>query len=236
MSSESIDCTIEKLNNVDQTIPPWAILIVNSMKEILCQLKNTNEMISKVNNLEANVEINKNVSERLVVENQRLKNELLKLRSRVDDNEQRNRNLCLLLHGVEESDEEKTDEMVIEAINNEVGVHISINDIERSHRLGPKKTSRVLRSTSDNPRPIILRFSSFRKRDEVFRNKRKLKGKSISLSENLTKEKYTLYQEATRKLGKGKAWTVEGRILTKIGNRLIIIKSSMDIDNLVDKE
>lgn len=230
MSSVEIDDIITKLNEVDQNIPPWANLIMSSMKVILLQLKNTNEFIAKINELETTVAISKNVTDKL-------NNELSTLRARVDDNEQRNRNFCLLLHGIEElPNESKTDETVLAVINNDLGVNITIDDIERSHRLGPKNTQRILRSKHDRPRPIIFRFSSLRKRNEVFNNKRKLKGKRISLTENLTKDRYDLYQAAVKKLGKGIVWTVEGRITTKVGNRFIIITKLKDIDDILEIE
>ena len=234
MSATSVDEYITNLNNVnDAGIPPWAILLINSMKEVLCQLKNMNETMEKVNLLEADVAICKNASKKLVVENERINKELLKLKDRVDDNEQRNRNLCLLLHGVPESPNEDTDDHVLNVIQNELNIDITISEIERSHRLGVKQPQRMLRSTQEYARPIIVRFSSFRKRKEVFSNKKKLKGKRISFSENLTKARYGIYQEAVKKIGIGKVWTSEGRIMTKDGERFITIKSLKDINDLI---
>lgn len=234
MSASSVDEYIANLNAVnDAGIPPWAILLINSVKEVLCQLKNINGMMEKFELLEADVAITKNASDKLVVENDRLKDELLKLKGRVDDNEQRNRNLCLLFHGVPESPNEVTDDHVLNVIENDLNINISINDIERSHRLGTKQSQRILRSTHEYVRPIICRFSSFRKRKEVFGNKKKLKGKTISISENLTKTRYGIYQEAIKRIGMGKVWTMEGRIMTKDGERFTIINTLEDINDLI---
>ena len=65
-----------------------------------------NVLFEKVNTLES-IEICENVSNKLEAENQRLKNDISELKLRIDDNEQRNRNFCLLLHGVVESPDEK---------------------------------------------------------------------------------------------------------------------------------
>ena len=203
------------------------------MKVILNQIKNMNVLFEEVNTLESNAAICKNVSNKLEAGNQRLKNDISELKLRIDDNEQRNRNFCLLLHGVVESPDEKTDDKILEIINHDIGVHISIDDIERSRRLGARNTHRMLRSTQERPRPIIFRFSSFRKRMEVFKNKRNLKGKSISLSENLTKDRYILYQKAIQRIGKGKVWTSEGRVTTKLGNKYLTINALKDIDNIL---
>ena len=74
MSASSVDEYIANLNAVnDAGIPPWAILLINSVKEVLCQLKNINGMMEKFELLEADVAITKNASDKLVVENDRLK-------------------------------------------------------------------------------------------------------------------------------------------------------------------
>ena len=47
--------------------------------------------------------------------------------------------------------------------------HIEDNEIQGVHRLGQK------RRNNENPRPIIARFVSYKKRNEFFTNKRELK-------------------------------------------------------------
>ena len=79
-------------------------------------------------------------------------------------------------------------------------------------------------------RPIIVRFSNYRTRQNVFSEKRKLKGKSTSISENLTKKRYELYKSAMNKFGKGKVWSSDGRIMTKVNDRYLIISSVKDLD------
>ena len=51
------------------------------------------------------------VTRELKTENKQLQERLDNLSDVVDDHEQRNRNNCLLLHGVEEMDGENTDDM-----------------------------------------------------------------------------------------------------------------------------
>ena len=43
---------------------------------------------------------------KLELENVRLNDEIVKLQTRLDDDAQRNRNLCSLIHGVDESPQE----------------------------------------------------------------------------------------------------------------------------------
>ena len=56
-----------------------------------------------------------------------------------------------------------------------------------------------------------------------------LKGTGISITENLTKKRYTLYKHAVAKYGIGKIWTIEGRVTTKIDNKIFVIKSEDDL-------
>ena len=110
---------------------------------------------------------------------------------------------------------------------------MDISEIQRSHRVGAKRNNpRVTRQNKPNPRPIIVRFSNYKTRYNIFKSKKKLKGKPIAISENLTKRRYELLREATSKLGKGMAWSNEGKIITKQDNRYIIINSISDLDRL----
>ena len=59
--------------------------------------------------------------------------------------------------------------------------------IEVAHRSGVK--------TGSNPRPILVRFVSRAKRDQVLANRRRLKGKGIVIGEDLTSLD-TLFREA----------------------------------------
>ena len=104
--------------------------------------------------------------------------------------------------------------------------------IHRSHRLGPRSNQRITRSANQRRRPIIFRLTSFRKRQEIFSNKKKLKGKSISITESLTKARYDLYKKSIERLGKGACWTLEGRITTKVGNAYHIINNLDDLEEI----
>ena len=238
MASQTIDELIIGLENAakDETIPSWASLIINSSKAILMQLKNIGELENKITKLESDVAIAKRVGDQLGAENIRLNVELDELRMRIDDNEQRNRNNCLLIHGIEESPEENTDDKVVEIVNKELGVILTKDDIQRSHRLGIKISQRVTRSARVRSRPIIFRLSSYRKRHEIYSNKRNLKGKPFTITENLTKHRYDLFKQAISRLGKGRCWTVEGRITTKVGDNYHVIKSLDDLEELCRPE
>ena len=138
-----------------------------------------------------------------------------------------NRTSCLLIHGVDETADEVTDTICLDIIISHIGVEISLKDIQRSHRVGPKRQQTTRRT---KPRPIICRFSSIRKRMEVFRNKKNLKGKNILITESLTNFRYELFQKAKSKFGIRNVWTSEGRIFTKVDNNLRLISIFADLE------
>ncbi|KAB0802302.1 hypothetical protein PPYR_04488 [Photinus pyralis] len=143
-----------------------------------------------------------------------LKSDLSKTISRVDcaeekldDLEQYVRRNNLRIFGVKEAVGEDTDQIVIALIKNKLNIDISLNDLERSHRVGPK--------VSQFARPIIVKFCSYRKRAEVFGNKKLLKKTGFVIREDLTKRRYKLVQSAQEKYGKNNVWTADGKIVIK---------------------
>ena len=95
----------------------------------------------------------------------------------LDRQEQYSRRNRLLIHGIDEENQENIDEVVINVLKKEMDEE----DIDRSHCLGNRKPDK------SKPRPIIIKFSRYNVRAKIFKNKRKLKGKQISVTESLTK-------------------------------------------------
>ena len=194
------------------------------MQFIITEIVCVKDLVTRVNELESFKAVNEQVSLELKSENKRLQERLDKLSNAIDDQEQRNRNNCLLLHGVEELDGENTDDVVLKIINEKLELPIVLQNIHRSHRLSPRNASRNTRQNPTKPRAIIFRFKDFRARQSVFYNKKMLKGTDISITENLTKKRHTLYKHAVAKYGLGKIWTIEGRVTTKIDYKIFVIK------------
>ena len=116
---------------------------------------------------------------------------------------------------------ENTDGLVMNDIN--------ISDIQRTHRLGPAKKTRETRNSKTSPRPIIFKLVNFRKRMEIFLAKKRWKGKSIAITENLTSEKYKLVKSVSDHVGRGNAWSIEGRIMRKWKNNIGHINKQADV-------
>ena len=207
MDTISYNELLETFNNTrnNESIPDWASVLIDGMKAIITEFKGINEVLTKIKVLEDFKAVNETVTEYLSDDNKRLHENIKALETRIDDNEQRSRNGCLLIHGVMESERENTDDIALDIINNELGLRdLCIDNIQRSHRLGPRKkptNQRNLRSiaTTIKPRPIIIRFASYRDRQKVFLAKSNLKGKKMMITENLTQRLYSILQAAVMK-------------------------------------
>ena len=150
-------------------------------------------------------------------ENAQLKRRVEELEMKVDRADQYSRRNCLRVAGIPETEGESVDEKVLEMAT-AVEADISINDIDRSHRLGK------LRRTSEQsakPRDIIIKFTSYRARQELLKNKSKLRSKgfnNVYVNENLTALRDNIFYEA-RKLARDRlitsAWTSDGAIIVK---------------------
>jgi hypothetical protein len=218
MSASILENLLSKLNNVnDPNIPPWALIIVECFKGLINVFHEFTTKNDELNNLKS--------------ENATLLDEINVLKLRVDDNEQRSRNSCLLIHGIEEKPNEDTDTLIKEVFQNELGITVLDDDIQRSHRLGPvRNNSRNTRSNVVKPRPIICRFLKLSTRKKIYSNKRQLKGQPIMITENLTATRYKIFQAALLKFGRRSSWTNDGRILTKVNNKIIAINTIEELN------
>ncbi|KAJ4448744.1 hypothetical protein ANN_00135 [Periplaneta americana] len=133
-----------------------------------------------VSELQRSIDFNSEVIQDLKQTIEQRDRKIGELERKVDDLEQYQRRQCVRIFGIEEEVGENTDKLVVELATN-IGVELKVEDIDRSHRVG--------RTTSDGrPRPIIVKFCSYRKRSEVFFNKKRLKGSGMTLREDLTKK------------------------------------------------
>ena len=141
------------------------------------------------------------------------------LSSEIDELEQYSRRNCLTLHGVNESNDENTNEIKIKTFSEELGVKIKEDDIDTSHRLGKPKRK------DSKPRPIIVKFARYAVRREIFINKRNLKGKRLLITESLTSSRMQLLGDAQTKYGIRNVWTSDGRVMVKENDKIFLYKS-----------
>ena len=70
----------------------------------------------------------------------------------LDRQEQNSRRNCLLIHGIDEENQENTDEVVINVLKKEMDEETTHLHVDRSHRLGNRKLGKR------KPQPIIFKF------------------------------------------------------------------------------
>ena len=74
-----------------------------------------------------------------------------------------------------------TDQEIINIVKNDLEEEITIHDIDRTHRLRKQKLD------NNAPRPIIVKLKRYSVCHRFFKTKKKLKGKTVSIAESLTK-------------------------------------------------
>ena len=137
------------------------------------------------------------------------------LTSDVDELEQYSRRNCLLCHGIQENENENTDDIVLKTMSEELDIEIKENDLDRTHRIGN-------RSRKDyKPCAIIVKYTRYAIQNKIYSNKRKSKWKNFLITESLTSRCYKLLKLAHEKY----VWTSDGRILFKQKDGILIYKS-----------
>ena len=213
---------------------PTLSMIYNILMEVQ---KNTQKV------MEENVYL-KNQFKELKEENDIAQSEIVNLKARIgeledmqDEMQQYQRKYNLEICGIPESEDENLKD-VIEAIATEVDVEIDSTDIDIVHRL-PSKF---------RPRPIIVKFSAYDDKKELYESRWKLrryKGSNeilngatkVYINENLTTERKRLFAEA-RKRAKQYNWagvtTKDGKIFVRKekGEKAIKITKQSDLEDL----
>lgn len=102
------------------------------------------------------------------------------LESKLDDLENRSRRCNLIFYGIEDTEERETYESAEQRVLDLCKSVLSVDDvhIERAHRLGIFRPG--------NCRPIIVNFATYKGKECVLTNAKKLKGSPISISEDFS--------------------------------------------------
>ena len=103
----------------------------------------------------------------------KLEKRIMILETDSDNQEQYSRRPNVRINGLTEQGDGTTDDKVLSVINTTMGLTppLILDDIERSHRIGPKTDNEGRQRT----RVIIVLFRSERTRDRVFRGRTQLK-------------------------------------------------------------
>jgi exosome complex exonuclease DIS3/RRP44 len=146
------------------------------------------------------------------------------LEVQVEALEQYSRRNCLRLAGAPETENEDVVEKTLQIFNDkmELDPPITIDEIDRIHRIGKKEDSKT--------RGIIVKFATYRSRRRVLDSRKKLKSDSVPLSEamflseDLTRQRDKLLYEF-RCLKRNKTiddlWTHDGTVLIRDSHKRV---------------
>lgn len=134
-----------------------------------------------------------------------------------NDLQQYSRRWNLRVFRVPEQKQETTEdcvERVVQIFTDSVGIKTTKEDIEVAHRTGQRSSTQA--------RPILIRFFDRRKRDDILRNRRKLKNKGIVIGEDLTQKNYQLQKSAMNHSLTMSVWSMNGKIFAKVKNGRVV--------------
>lgn len=140
-----------------------------------------------------------------------------RLEKEMNDAEQFSRRWNLRVYKIPEASKETPEDCVKKSCNifsDYIGVPTSPQDIEVAHRTG--------RPDKDRARPILVRFFDRKKRDAILQKRKVLKGKGLSVDEDLTFGNYELTRKAFKHSATLAVWSSNGKILAKLKNNVTV--------------
>ena len=191
---------------------------------------------SKVMDLENELQTQASIITSLQKEKVSTSEAVKSLKAKLNEEEQYSRRNCLRLYGIPEKDQEDTDAVMINLANKDLGVNLNLADIDRSHRVGAPRHRPA--DKKKPPRPIIVKFSTYRARNLVIKNRKRLKGKHIGIEEDLTATNRILLQKAKDEVNNNNnvtaAWSTDGKItvLVKATNGRSVRKRINSVNDL----
>ena len=242
------DLADENIAEAMKEAPVWAKMLLTQMMNVNDEIANVRrqvdylklDMDNKIQTMVSNTEkINDEVKsleskvETLAEEKTLLKRRVDKLTEDLDEMEQYSRRSCLIFVGIKETGDvpEDTDKVILDVCNNKLGLNLTQEATDRSHRLGPVRIEQG-NEVNPSPRPIIVKFTNYHNRSMVFSSKRKLKGSPVSIMENLTARTVKLMQQAKSLVGHKQVWSLDGRLFAVKEEKKIRIKREEDLKKL----
>lgn len=169
----------------------------------------------------------------LKADNLSLREKLLSLENSQNDLEQYDRRLNIRVFNVQERQNESSEDCVKQCcriFTDLVGVSTKESDVEVAHRVGRVEDGKR------RPRPIIVRFNNRKQRDRILADKKKLKGKGVSVAEDLTTANYRLERTAFRHSAALATWASNGKIFVKVKNgKVLRLRVGEDVDATLNK-
>lgn len=195
--------------------PDFISTLAKSIAEVLSV-----EFKDRISNLEQRVD-------NLEIRNQELLGGYSELIKYTDSLEQYSRRSNIRIFGVPEASGqqvENTTDVVLNLFSEKLSITMNTASIDRCHRL---------RSNMPNkPRPIIVKFMSYRDKHIIFSAKKKFKSTPIVVREDLTPARAKLLHSVIERAQAKNVWTLDGNIFAFVNDRKVKITSKGDLDQI----
>ena len=137
----------------------------------------------------------------------RMKEDIRKARAHAIRNEQYSRRCNVKVLGLMESKDEDCKQKVVDEMEKKMPGKVTKEDIAVAHR--------VRSSRSKLPRPMIVRFESREKQEEVIQDRIKFKGTPITIVEDVGRDIILYINRLKNKPGIKQSWYWKGQIYMK---------------------
>ena len=181
---------------------------------------NTN-FISKLNDFEKNM---KSSLQKLSKEISDIRLDVTTLQNQVSQIEMQNNNNALIIHGFDEAPNKDMYDKLSTFIGTKMEIKIGKSNINYFYRLGKKSDNKT------KPRPLVVQFACRWLRDDIFFNKKKLKGTRVMITELLTYKNLCLFKKAREQFGNN-AWTFYGQVYVHTSGGRKLVKSEQVLND-----
>lgn len=136
------------------------------------------------------------------------------MESRLNDLEQQGRKNSIRIFGLRDTSTKETAEEcvteIVNFVNNNLNVTLREVDIDIAHRLG--------KFDKDRPRNVIVKFTHRRKKHEIIRARKELKGTGYTIFEDLTKHNQLILKDAYKLSSVKNTFSVDGKLFAVLQN------------------
>ena len=158
-----------------------------------------------------------------------LRRELSEVQIKANDNKQYSRRCNLRFYGIEQVEDEDSEEVIRRFCAEELEVDIALHEIDCAHRVGITQENK--------PHPIIVKLSSHKTKVKIL-NRKKLQGREgLFIAEDLTRCNQKLLLKAREKCDVKviSVYSYDGKVLAKrrADNKVVRLKVLEDLNELL---
>lgn len=150
-----------------------------------------------------------------------LEGDLEEMVYKLDSLEQQNKYKKIRIYGITSETDGNIVQITTEILKEKLDIELSTSDFLSCYQINkPRAANNAKRNC------IIAELVHSRKKDEIYKNKKKLKNTGIIIKEDLTAMRFNLMNKCIVKFGKNNVWTTSGKIHVWDGNKKLVIETN----------